>query len=261
MKNIFKKKIKTFFLFLLRKLFCIKNKKILICTVPKSGSHLMKRYVQFYYFRIAIGLGENRKKDPITNRREKLTLKYITNIEKKEGCGLILWGHLFNADKEIIKHIKKNYTVIIITRNPKEIVCSYLRTILKEKKHHYHRYITNLSNEDRINKLIKNFPAADSKSLFFLIKLQNKFINLKNFHYFKFEDLVLLNNQKRSLNFWESIYKLEKCLNITGPSKYLSRLLIILYGYNNKGSNFKHKKMFTPMNEIFHNKIQNNEKE
>lgn len=248
--------IKKIILNFLRNIFFINNKKILITTIPKSGTHMMKKYVELMCFTQSIGLGEHRIKR--SKMREPLKIEDITNIIKNKKNKFIFWGHIFNANKNVKKFFIDNFTIIIIERNPKEIICSYLNTILKNKHtHHYYEYIKNLNAENQINQLIKNFPTFKSKSIFSQIYLQNKFKIHKNCHFFKYEDLVLDKSSYNKKLFWKNIKRLENILEIKSFSKYLSRLLILFFGYNNKGSNYKHLKMFTPKNNIFFKELKN----
>ena len=54
-------KIDLIFYFL-KIIFRVNDKKILITTIPKSGTHLLTKYVELMCFKRSFGLGRNRPK-------------------------------------------------------------------------------------------------------------------------------------------------------------------------------------------------------
>ena len=70
-------------------------------------------------------LGEIDQSKKKSKKRNKLKIEDVFKIvENKKN--LILYGHIFDADPEIIDYFLENFEIFVITRNPKEIICSFL---------------------------------------------------------------------------------------------------------------------------------------
>ncbi len=133
------------------------QERVILTTLPKSGSHLLKEILWDF---LPLGVKNYPRTKDELGRRVPLTLNDIKKSTSIMPPGSGLTSHL-PANTEVMNLFKDlNYPIFFMIRDPREMICSILRHIKALPSHHYYQVIMNLENdEQRINRLIKEFPS------------------------------------------------------------------------------------------------------
>ncbi len=141
----------SFFLYkiILKSFFGGGGSKIIVTSIPKSGTHLIEKLLVDFFSFIKFGDGINRMHYPNNEGRFNKVRKKISLLPR--SC--FISSHLF-YDAEIGELMaKKDIKIILMIRDPRDIVASAARYIT-ESSHPYSPHFTNKSKEEVIEMII-----------------------------------------------------------------------------------------------------------
>ena len=167
------------------------TKKVLVAAHPHAGNDMIRNVVHFHTNGKRLALS-NRPKD-MDGNRIPLTVEFLLENDKRTGIGDVICYHLPCEGGELNDFfLNKNYAVISYFRDPRDIFCSKLNRVLREKTHPYHNELSSLkTHEERFLCLIQNFMnKTGTPSLFEIYSSYFKWNDLPGVLTVKYEDLM-----------------------------------------------------------------------
>jgi len=194
---ITKKQLKRIILFLKKRLYFsvfigrFTKKRVIYTSIPKAGTNLLFNLLnEIPYYRFVIRRGIR----PWLFKSQASYLKIFYHLKK----GAILKGHIpFNSNFNKFISKKNNYQVILLVRDPRDVIVSIYHYIESmDKSHKSHQFFSNISSKDeRINAIL--FGHSDYFEP--LTKIYNQYLmweDLDNCYTIKYEDLIDIKNEK-----------------------------------------------------------------
>ncbi len=133
--------------------------KILIITIPKSGTNLIERVfgLSNYY---------RRKIIRTLNEENIIDINNFSRLMGKLSTGNYMTSHL-HFTEDYLKIIRNNkIKTIFLNRDPRDIAVSMTHYIYKTKKHHYYTFYRDIKKfDDRLTLTINGDEERDIKPL------------------------------------------------------------------------------------------------
>ena len=127
--------------------------RILMNTVPKSGTHLLRKCLELMPGIVYSGIHINHIRfhqyQSLVSRQSDL---------KRVGRGVFVSSHIpfSDSDHELLKH--HDFNVIVMIRDPRDVVVSHLHHSLKRPVNRLHDRLNELPEGERLEQFILGVP-------------------------------------------------------------------------------------------------------
>ena len=168
--------------------------KLLVNSIPKSGTHLLSEVIVNMGFRHA-GQINHPEIDHVPSSR-LLTMEEIEQKLKSLKKGRYVIGHK-SFDEDFDKILRKNkFSHILTVRDPRDVAVSKAFYLLKRPEAELHSHLISLSERERFIASINGIPGR-MRSLAELYNMFLPWLNEGSCLMIKFEDLVGSRGRKR----------------------------------------------------------------
>lgn len=247
----------------INRLFYIRKKKLIdlnpliLNSIPKSGTHLISQFFEnnLYYNNLGGFISSHPSIKNVVLKDEKLILK-LDKILKNE----IVLAHLYHTKKIEQLICNENFSKILLIRNPKDLICSYVNYVSKMNKwHRDHKYFKSVTMKQGIKIALNGINNPNGYNLRpFGTELQKytPWLHSENVLVLRFEDLVLNKTAtiERLNDYLIKNNKIKSNINLIDPQSIVIDKTKS-HTYTKSGGIQSHKKYFdNEINELFNNK-------
>lgn len=245
--------------------------KVFINSLPKSGTNLISKALDLFDYSNAghIGPVDITSKGWLSRARRilyrpiyqgflvgifipvEIRRQVIIDKLRRVKSGQYLTAHVGYTEDILLKVQEMNFKLILMIRDPRAVIASYVPYILKARWHFLYEYFNKIDNEERYKIALNGYfgnRKISIQSMYTRCLSLVHWINSKSVLLVKFEDLIGIKGGGDDQKQRETLKRI--CSHIDAPLEKIDYVMNNLFGYTPGRKTFREGKIDSWREEI-----------